>query len=70
MSPLTQRQTRITGLAAVGFTNDEIAIQLGLTCEAVRAELEALHRELSRKAGVTPETATYGDTRSTREEAR
>ena len=42
---MTERQRQIAQLAALGVTNAEIAIALGLTAAGVQAELEAFYRE-------------------------
>jgi DNA-binding NarL/FixJ family response regulator len=51
---LTQRQTEIAELAALGLRNGEIASQLGVGLATVRADLEALHRQLESEGPAPP----------------
>lgn len=46
MDALTVRQRQVAELAALGFSNCEIAIELSITAAVVQAELEALYRGL------------------------
>jgi DNA-binding NarL/FixJ family response regulator len=43
---LTERQAKIAELAALGFSNARIALQLGLTPAVVRADLSEMYRRL------------------------
>ena len=41
---LTERQRQIAERAALGYSNGEIAVELDVTTDDVRAELEAFYR--------------------------